>query len=129
MTKPVRLQLTRAKGFSLQALSVATNGLSARHVARPSRFGNPFTAEGCRAAGYGGTDAELAARCVEAFRGWLTTPHWRDFWDSPTSEERRKEMHAFLPRLRGKNLACWCKPGTPCHADVLLDLANPATDP
>jgi hypothetical protein len=28
--------------------------------------------------------------------------------------------------LRGKNLACWCKPGTPCHADVLLQVANEA---
>ncbi len=26
--------------------------------------------------------------------------------------------------LRGKNLACWCKPGEPCHADVLLAIAN-----
>ena len=26
--------------------------------------------------------------------------------------------------LGGKHLACWCKPGAPCHADVLLDLAN-----
>ena len=26
--------------------------------------------------------------------------------------------------LRGKNLACWCKPGEPCHADVLLEIAN-----
>jgi hypothetical protein len=26
--------------------------------------------------------------------------------------------------LRGKNLACWCKLGDPCHADVLLELAN-----
>lgn len=29
---------------------------------------------------------------------------------------------------RGKsgaeNLACWCKPGAPCHADVLLEIAN-----
>jgi hypothetical protein len=29
--------------------------------------------------------------------------------------------------LQGKSLACWCKPGSPCHADVLLDLANPTT--
>lgn len=27
-------------------------------------------------------------------------------------------------KLRGKNLACWCKPGEPCHGDVLLKLAN-----
>lgn len=26
--------------------------------------------------------------------------------------------------LRGKNLACWCKPGETCHADVLLEIAN-----
>jgi Domain of unknown function (DUF4326) len=26
--------------------------------------------------------------------------------------------------LRGKNLACWCKLGNPCHADVLLRWAN-----
>jgi hypothetical protein len=30
-----------------------------------------------------------------------------------------------LSDLRGKNLACWCKQGIPCHADVLLELANP----
>ena len=29
-----------------------------------------------------------------------------------------------LDALRGKNLACWCKLGAPCHADVLLELAN-----
>jgi hypothetical protein len=37
------------------------------------------------------------------------------------------ERHAMgldLTPLRGKNLACWCKPGSPCHADILLQLAN-----
>ncbi len=29
-----------------------------------------------------------------------------------------------LKELRGKNLACWCAPGAPCHGDVLLKLAN-----
>ena len=27
--------------------------------------------------------------------------------------------------LAGKNLACWCGLDSECHADVLLDLANP----
>lgn len=36
---------------------------------------------------------------------------------------------AFLERqnlneLKGKDLACWCRPDSPCHADVLLVLAN-----
>jgi hypothetical protein len=26
-------------------------------------------------------------------------------------------------KLRGKDLVCWCPPG-PCHADVLLEIAN-----
>lgn len=29
-----------------------------------------------------------------------------------------------VKELRGKNLACWCKLGAPCHGDVLLALAN-----
>ena len=31
--------------------------------------------------------------------------------------------------LRGKDLACWCSPHLPCHADVLLELANAPTAP
>ena len=27
-------------------------------------------------------------------------------------------------RLRGKDLACWCPLDQPCHADVLLEIAN-----
>lgn len=27
--------------------------------------------------------------------------------------------------LAGKDLACWCPLDRPCHADVLLELANP----
>jgi hypothetical protein len=26
--------------------------------------------------------------------------------------------------LKGRDLACWCKPDEPCHADVLLEIAN-----
>ena len=29
-----------------------------------------------------------------------------------------------VAELRGKNLACWCALDAPCHADVLLELAN-----
>jgi hypothetical protein len=36
----------------------------------------------------------------------------------------RAELVRRLPELRGKNLACWCPLDKPCHADVLLELAN-----
>ena len=36
---------------------------------------------------------------------------------------KRADLVARLPGLRGKTLACWCKPG-PCHGDVLVRLAE-----
>ncbi len=35
------------------------------------------------------------------------------------------EKRAIRKELKGKNLACWCPLSAPCHADVLLRLANP----
>jgi hypothetical protein len=32
-------------------------------------------------------------------------------------------VEAIRRELKGKNLACWC-PAGPCHADVLLEIAN-----
>jgi hypothetical protein len=32
----------------------------------------------------------------------------------------------FLDPLRGRDLACWCPIGSPCHADVLLDFLREA---
>jgi hypothetical protein len=29
-----------------------------------------------------------------------------------------------MAALAGRDLACWCPLGQPCHADVLLELAN-----
>jgi hypothetical protein len=40
-------------------------------------------------------------------------------------ERRRAAVLEELPALRGKDLLCWCPPGKPCHAAVLLELANP----
>lgn len=37
------------------------------------------------------------------------------------------QLNEFLAPLRGKNLACFCPIGAPCHADVLLELANKPT--
>ena len=34
---------------------------------------------------------------------------------------------AIRQELAGKNLACWCPIGSPCHADVLLEIANTTT--
>lgn len=124
MTTPLRLQLSRRKGFNLQALSMATNGLAAVNVGRGSRlWGNPFVVNPDYPAGH-----EFAG----AGRGRVAVPTvedavacYRDMLAQPG--EKADAMRAALPQLRGRNLACWCRPGSPCHADVLLDLANRPT--
>lgn len=103
MTTPVRLQLSRRKGFNLQALSLAINGLPAINCARPGKWGNPYVA----------SEAMPATYVVELYREWLEAAYEK----SPPTRE-------VVEELRGKNLACWCPPGSPCHATVLLELAN-----
>lgn len=57
-------------------------------------------------------------------------------WGNPWTFENSGNVHPVmrfacetaplmdLSPLRGKNLACWCKPNAECHADILLELAN-----
>jgi len=122
--RPVRMRLSRKKGFNLQEQSRAVNGLPAVNCARPSRWGNPFTMKGCREAGFIGSDAEIASRCVEAFRVWIDTPYWENNWSGPKSGTARASILGTLSYLRGKNLACWCALDAACHCEVLLELAN-----
>jgi hypothetical protein len=91
---PVRIQLQRKKGWRKPTGAVV--------VARPSRWGNPFRV------GVDGTQSE----CVALYRKALDTGDLR----FEGSDVRRE--------LAGKVLACWCRPGEPCHADVLLEMAN-----
>ena len=129
MGSPVRLRLSRARGFDLQALSVATNGLRCVVVARPTIYGNPFV-------------HEEPGEAVVAFRRYCSGGT-QSFDMGPgklqfAMRQHRAALHhgwptwlrdEGLPAIRGVNLACWCKVGTPCHADVLLELANAgATD-
>ena len=114
---PVRVQRSRKAGSKLPPNTVCvTRG-------RGMRFGNPFTVKQLRELNVQGSDELLARVCVEAFRRWLTSDLSMD-WTGPESERVRGVMLRGLPSLRGKNLACWCPIGSPCHGDVLLELAN-----
>jgi len=144
---PIRLQLLRVSGFRLQEISLAANGRAAAKVTRPGKYGNPFDfrssdccwlalSYGCRGDRLGRQEAS-----VRAFREWVM----------PTKGKKLVRMERGIrfgndekscqigPRfivgpppsideiradLGGKNLACFCKAGEPCHADVLLEIAN-----
>lgn len=140
---PERIQLSRAKGWRLPPNTV--------RVTRPGPWGNPFNfrdaaycwvavAYGCRADPAGRQEAS-----VRAYREWIAPgaglqtksmsrrvtlrcegmPDGEEIvMGKPAEAGEAPPLDRIRAELRGKNLACWCKPGTPCHADVLLELAN-----
>lgn len=112
---PRRIQLRRTKGWR------KPDGVIV--VARPTRWGNPFTIGACIDAGYADTVGQARRVVVEAFRSWLNGDRWAA-GSSPDWEERRLRMLDGLHDLAGQDLACWCPLDQPCHADVLLELAN-----
>lgn len=129
MTKPIRLQLSRRKGFDLQSTSLATNGLPAVNVARPTKWGNPHHAlrtwfhGGYPVLGIPAFDAVTAADAdAEGVR--VAVAMYRHDWSLAMVAPNYGVARQSLEELRGKNLACWCRPNSPCHADVLLELAN-----
>lgn len=73
-------------------------------VTRPFRWGN-----------YSG-DGSHAQYAVAAYR--------HDLERGQAGVERNLGVEDARRELRGKNLACFCPPDQPCHADVLLKAAN-----
>lgn len=123
--RPVRVQLRRTKGWKMPP--------NTAKVDRTTKCGNPFIVE--RMSGRELWDAEnqrwiRGLYSVRRLGGpWFYEAYIRS---KQQATSRAVEMYRLeiagtlnLERLRGKNLACWCKPGEPCHADVLLELANP----
>lgn len=97
---PQRIQLSRRKGWRMPENTV--------NVARPGKWGNPFR--------IGEPGIHDAAAAVAAFRELLGP--------QPDNVARLYMTQEAIASLRGKNLACWCPLGGPCHADVLLEMAN-----
>jgi len=81
-------------------------------VTRPGRWGNPYRASLFR-------DYSREQQVAD-YKRWIDGDVGGRVWAGPppTEAEIRKE-------LRGKNLACYCPIGEPCHADLLLKIANP----
>ena len=73
------------------------------YVGRPSKWGNPYTIESYR----------TRRMAILFYKMRLTV--------------QVAEGNLDLSELSGKDLVCWCAP-LPCHADVLLELANPTQE-
>lgn len=101
---PERIQRKRTRGWKMPP--------NTTYVGRPTKWGNPYTLGEWTCA----SDDE--PNIVEI----NTQQDIVDLFETYTIPELLDD--GLIEELRGKNLACWCKLGEPCHADVLLRLAN-----
>lgn len=111
---PKRIQRKRTKGWKMPPNTV--------YVGRPSKWGNPYKA---------GEKVELGDFIYYGIKEL-------EQYENITPEHNLHAMQLFyfftqvlkkygkldLSELKGKNLACWCPLDKPCHADILLKLAN-----
>lgn len=91
---PNRIQRKRTAGWRMPEGVI--------YVGRPTEFSNPYKV--------GTPAAPTPEAAVELFKEHLN--RWPDMVDD------------IKEKLRGKDLACWCSLDKPCHADVLLEIAN-----
>jgi hypothetical protein len=122
---PRRIQRQRATGWRKPPGAV--------YVGRGSVWGNPFivgqTTPTDWHPGFAGIAVTDRAHAVDLLRQYLA---WRAErpagWSSPTGPTYQWE--STIRTLQGRDLMCWCplvgSDGTPvpCHADVLLEIAD-----
>ena len=141
---PQRIQRKRTKGWKMPEGAV--------YVGRPTKWGNPFrlrtgyglarvpavvhpmaweyegriSADGMRH-DYHHDDGTVtvchvrymtAAETMECYLQYITGGGW------PLDFVSDAHLALDPSELRGRDLACWCPLDQPCHADVLLELAN-----
>lgn len=109
--KPIRVQLSRKKGWRMPPDTVK--------VARPGKWGNKFR--------IGDIVEHIAPPNIIEMIHVRTARDAVDLyadWIEMHLRQHPEIMRPALDELRGKNLACWCPLSEPCHADVLLQIAN-----
>jgi hypothetical protein len=82
------------------------------YVGRPTKWGNPWPI------GRPGLDGEVmptAEAAVERYEGAIDT------------DLRVPDSGTIRQELRGRDVVCWCGSDQPCHADVLMRIANDST--
>lgn len=100
---PERIQRKRTKGYKMPENTVS--------VTRPGKWGNPFKI-GMIIRDQFDDDEIVTLKTVDDvlvwYKKWLL----------------KSDLNGDIKELHGKNLACFCPLDKPCHADVLLELAN-----
>lgn len=120
LAPPRRVQLRRTKGWRMPENTV--------NVARPGKWGNPYpVAVVGRERAIDLYRDELRGFFTPKKLADLAEEDFRHVYGARTAWRKRGvTSHDVRRELAGKNLACWCPLDQPCHADVLLELANRA---
>ena len=138
MSAPKRVQRQRTKGWRMPDGAV--------YVGRPSKWGNPYRFNGDMPEivthddgrswwfpNTGGFDVVVkdggltyAAPPDSALHA-IVSMYRDDLLAGTLSHDGGFPLSAADVRqeLAGRDLACWCPLDQPCHADVLLEIANP----
>jgi hypothetical protein len=118
---PQRIQRSRAKGWRLPEGAVI--------VDRTTRWGNPFLLSPVTASFPSLTSEQVARFVVVDFEQLVKSGSGVAARGSRLSSPEREavtfpDVAEIRAELAGKDLACWCSLSSPCHADVLLRVAN-----
>ena len=100
---PKRIQRNRSKGWRMPKNAI--------YVGRPTKWGNPFKCGDPFPYDHSKPIASVQ-ESVDIYESYIRAGLFR-------YTQRR-----IIIELKGKDLACWCNLEKPCHADVLLKLAN-----
>ncbi len=84
-------------------------------VDRSTKWGNPFVV------GVDGTREECVRLYAILASGCLCLTCRATLRDQ---DNARRWIYMATDELRGRDLACWCPLDAPCHADILLEIAN-----
>lgn len=116
---PKRIQRKRTKGWRTPEGAV--------YVGRRTKWGNPYIVG--RPIGdvsvFMLQDAGLLSKAREDHKQLLTgedSVHMYRIYIEGCIKHNGD--YYTIENLRGKDLMCWCRLDMPCHADVLLELAN-----
>jgi Domain of unknown function (DUF4326) len=117
---PERIQRKRTKGWRMPEDAI--------YVGRPTKWGNPFTVE------------EHGAKLSLGLYRNVINGLWSPILLADLTDEDYVRNYEAMQTMRGRlsnhpkemawcelrshDLACWCPLDQPCHADVLLELAN-----
>jgi len=116
---PIRVQRKRVKGYRMPE--------NTKSVTRPGKFGNPY---------------KIGMHNIFDIKDRITDKSLKDYLIEKNGENKYHTVEDVLLAyrqkingsqamqrvikyyLKGKNLACFCPLDKPCHADILLEVAN-----